>query len=211
MQAEYQKRVEFLLAAASFPGLPPDQLVTFKLRHATCAFICRFPGCKSLAKGYPTPDARAQHEKTHAPPLVCPHSGCTYKLGFGSAQSLNRHVKRDHVPSHGAVPRQMRPRTGIIRSLRGVNDNSPGLNSIHTTSEYDKNTMPQGSFQNHTLGKPRKGMTRISNTKPVQRPGSPVADSYDIISSKSFVVSYSLEIDHASVFSSHIVVKKILT
>jgi hypothetical protein len=113
VQTEYQRCVEVLLAAQSFPHLSADQLATFKARHASCAFVCRFPGCKSTAKGYSTVEARAQHEKTHSPPLVCPHSGCTYKLGFSNTENLKRHVKNDHESESRGIPRQIRVRNAV--------------------------------------------------------------------------------------------------
>jgi hypothetical protein len=122
VQAEYQSKVQLLLAATSFPGLTSEELSTFKLANSSSVYSCRFPGCTSIVAGFATPEARAEHEKIHAPPLVCTHSGCKYRLAFSSVNSLNRHLKTSHDSDLRTVPRSIR---------RNKNDES-SVPRIHT-------------------------------------------------------------------------------
>ncbi|KAH7385941.1 hypothetical protein BKA66DRAFT_403042, partial [Pyrenochaeta sp. MPI-SDFR-AT-0127] len=100
VQEEYQKRVELLLECVSYPGLTSTQLLSFHETHRPFAFVCRFPNCSDISAGFATDKDRIQHERSHAPPLLCTHSGCKYTLGFSSLQNLKRHI-REH---HGIVP-----------------------------------------------------------------------------------------------------------
>jgi hypothetical protein len=119
VQAEYQSKVELLLAATSFPGLTSEQLSAFKVANSSSVYVCRFPGCTSILAGFATLESRAQHEKAHAPPLICMHSGCKYRLAFRSVQSLNKHVKTFHESDPRVVPRTIRRNTNAGSSLPG--------------------------------------------------------------------------------------------
>ena len=69
-----------------------------------------------------------QHEKIHAPPLLCTHSGCKYKLGFSSVQNLNRHIRDCHDIIQRKIPRSIRHQGSMgshtenssARSVRGT-------------------------------------------------------------------------------------------
>jgi hypothetical protein len=100
--------MELLLAVGSFTGLTSEQLSAFKAVNSSSAYICRYPGCTAIVAGFDTFDARATHEKIHAPPLVCPHSGCKYKLAFGNLQSLARHVRNFHESGPTTIPKSIR-------------------------------------------------------------------------------------------------------
>ncbi|KAF1952459.1 hypothetical protein CC80DRAFT_479208 [Byssothecium circinans] len=107
--AEYHSKVQLLISSKTFPGLSKEELAAFKRFCGPCAFECRFPGCSHPTAGFPTDEARLQHEKTHASPLLCVAPGCTYRLPFASIQSLKRHDRDHHAVSYVRVPRKVRP------------------------------------------------------------------------------------------------------
>ncbi|KAF1849355.1 uncharacterized protein K460DRAFT_404584 [Cucurbitaria berberidis CBS 394.84] len=144
VQAEHQKRVEVLLSSTSFPGLTPAQLAIFHDYHRPFAFVCRFPGCSSILAGFATHDERGQHEKSHAPPLVCTHSGCKYTLGFSSLQLLKRHIREFHNAALAGIPRSLRPQKARSLSKDAPDSYTKGSTQLdksdyNTTSSMKKN------------------------------------------------------------------------
>jgi hypothetical protein len=126
----------------SFPGLTSTQLAVFQQLHHPFAFLCRFPGCANISAGFVTDADRVRHEKSHAPPLLCTHSGCKYTLAFKSVQTLKQHIRE----YHDAVPRRIpnvrpRHRRDVGGNSRHISDSnrvaappSPSVGLSHTSS-----------------------------------------------------------------------------
>jgi hypothetical protein len=106
-----------LLDSEIFPGLTTLQLATFKDSYGPFAFVCRYPGCPKSSTGFSSDESRIQHESTHAPPLLCTYSGCTYTLRFQSLQGLKRHIRENHGDNITNIPKSIRrrPREGTTR------------------------------------------------------------------------------------------------
>jgi hypothetical protein len=136
IQAEYQSKVELLLAATSFQGLTSEQLFAFQSANSSSVYICRFPGCTSIVTGFASLDSRAKHEKAHVPRLRCMQSGCKYRLAFGSVQSLQRHVKNFHEADLRTVPRSIR-RNNFGNSVSRNRQRVQGLAQMPQTMEKD--------------------------------------------------------------------------
>jgi hypothetical protein len=161
VQVEYQSKVELLLAATSFPGLTSEQLSAFKAANSSSVYVCRFPGCISIVAGFATLESRAQHEKAHAPPLVCMHSGCKYRLAFGSLQSLNRHIKDFHESGLRRVPRSIR-RNNNVNSVPGVSQRPfevlPHKNSV--ARRIQENLEQQSQLMQRVFAENRERLAR---------------------------------------------------
>lgn len=112
---EYQKRVMLLLSSYTISGLDAIQLSTFKALFSPYAFTCRFPDCASDVIGFSTEEIRAEHEQTHAPPLLCTHSGCTYSLPFRSLNGLKRHIREYHTKTTARIPTSVRPASRLAK------------------------------------------------------------------------------------------------
>ena len=107
----YNKRVHALLTTDTFPGLTTLQLTTFKAVYGPYAFVCRYSGCSKTSLGFSSDELRVQHEKSHAPPLLCTHPGCTYTLRFQSLHGLKRHLRENHSELIRTVPKSIRHRS----------------------------------------------------------------------------------------------------
>jgi hypothetical protein len=105
-----------LISSDKVPGLDAAQLLKFKALYSPYAFTCRFPACSTGIIGFSTKDARAQHEKSHAPPLLCTHAGCTYTLPFKSLHGLRRHVREYHTVKDIRIPKSIRLSSGRSES-----------------------------------------------------------------------------------------------
>jgi hypothetical protein len=116
----------------SFPGLTSSQLAVFQQLYHPFAFLCRFPGCANISAGFVTDADRVRHENSHAPPLLCTHSGCKYALAFKSLQTLKRHIREDHDTVPNRIPKSVRPRR--TRDAGGDSRNVSNSNRVPSPS-----------------------------------------------------------------------------
>ena len=116
MLHSYLNRVHQLLGSDSFPGLTNRQLSVFKSTYGPTAFVCRFFGCTQSTTGFANDQLRRQHELTHAPPLICNNSSCTYGLSFGSLEALKRHMRENHEDTPPSIPASVRLRSVKLSS-----------------------------------------------------------------------------------------------
>jgi hypothetical protein len=141
---EYQKKVLILLTSDEILGLDAAQLSKFKALYSPYAFTCRFPDCSTGVIGFPTAEARAQHEKAHAPPLLCTHAGCTYTLPFRSLHGLRRHVREYHTVKAVRIPKSVRA------SLRPSKSGAASRNGSHhsgvSATPYRTGATPDGKL-----------------------------------------------------------------
>lgn len=180
VQEEYQKRVELLLECVSYPGLTSTQLLSFHETHRPFAFVCRFPNCSDISAGFATDKDRIQHERSHAPPLLCTHSGCKYTLGFSSLQNLKRHI-REH---HGIVPAK------IPTSLRRHHSRSflGHTHSTHPSNHAREGNSGSGKQQHSILESalarryPYDELNRTSNVRNIQMPNLVWTESGETLS-----------------------------
>lgn len=105
----------------------PEQLSTFKITTSPCAFVCRFPGCTAVSAGFSTKDLRTQHEKIHAPTLLCTYSGCKYEFPFASGQSLRRYSQEFHDSVSISIPRRLRYQQSARSRIRAGSAQGSGV------------------------------------------------------------------------------------
>jgi hypothetical protein len=140
---DYNKRVHALLTTDTFPGLTTLQLTTFKALYGPYAFICRYSGCSKTSLGFSSDKLRVQHEKSHAPPLLCTHPGCTYTLRFQSLHGLKRHLRENHSELIRTVPKSIRHKS-IANTAQSSTPSAALPSTIATMTEaLDSIIQPQ--------------------------------------------------------------------
>lgn len=84
-------------------------LSAFKLRQASGAFLCRYPGCSRATQGFHSSVLREKHEESHRPRFQCTHAACGL-LGttFNSQAAMKKHNARYHDEDNTAsVPNSL--------------------------------------------------------------------------------------------------------
>lgn len=105
--------VSELLRLTNLPGLPSDQLESFRQLHSQSLFKCRFSRCRNSSAGFPTEVARETHEQQHTRLLFCPESTCSRgKIGFKNQTELQSHKRVYHDEANLLIPRRLRGDAG---------------------------------------------------------------------------------------------------
>jgi hypothetical protein len=92
-----------------------------------------------MSAGFVTDFDRLRHEKSHAPSLLCTHSGCKYTLAFRSLQSLKRHIREFHDAVPRRIPKNVRPqRTQDAGDSRQHVRNGNGVTAPTQTEAPDR-------------------------------------------------------------------------
>ena len=99
----------------------PD-LVNFKERHMTGAFLCRYQNCPRAAQGFNTSVLRQKHEESHRPRFQCTHAPCGFfGTTFNTRRTMRRHAQQYHDEEDtGSVPNSLTTKPRVLREDRSL-------------------------------------------------------------------------------------------
>ncbi|OAL28588.1 hypothetical protein AYO22_02782 [Fonsecaea multimorphosa] len=101
--SRFQEEFEALLAHESTDlgikiGVGLAEILDFKSRHSSGAYLCRWRGCVSALTGFSSAAERSTHEMSHEERFRCHDLACDFSVrGFTSKAALRKHVERYHT------------------------------------------------------------------------------------------------------------------
>ena len=135
MKEVYDEIIKQLLFNGDDYSELDDHLVTtFKARHDSCAYPCRYANCDKALVGFGNAASRDEHELCHKKTFRCVESGCPQREWlFANGKALRLHIRKYHAltaptPMHG--PWIWNESTSVVRPLEQIRE-LPHLYRIH--------------------------------------------------------------------------------
>lgn len=127
-------------------GVSPAELLDFRTRHSSSAYLCRWRGCLWSSTGFQSSAQRSRHEARHEKRFRCNDPTCDFaEEGFTSQAVLRKHRETYHTsldeivlppfPGRKALPRAPNPAEPESRDT-----GRPGSGSIKS-SEFSTNSV----------------------------------------------------------------------
>ncbi|KAF2993056.1 hypothetical protein E8E14_001163, partial [Neopestalotiopsis sp. 37M] len=94
---EYHRIVRHVIQQSSIPGVEQYELIAFKEDYGPTAFVCEWPGCDNIIRGFSSEADLASHQARHTQSLRCYEKDCPRNdVGFTTRISLKQHKRKMH-------------------------------------------------------------------------------------------------------------------
>ncbi|KAF7535698.1 hypothetical protein G7054_g5180 [Neopestalotiopsis clavispora] len=110
---DYHRTVRHVIEQSSIHGVEQYDLIAFKEDYGPSAFVCDWPGCDRMLRGYPSQRQLSSHQARHTQNLRCYDENCSYNdVGFPTETSLKNHKRKMHPgPGMEPIPKRLRKNT----------------------------------------------------------------------------------------------------
>ncbi|OAP57410.1 hypothetical protein AYL99_08148 [Fonsecaea erecta] len=155
----FQEEFESLLAQEPSAlgvevGLSLAEILDFRTRHSSGAYLCRWRRCVWASAGFSNAVDRSTHELSHEQRFRCHDFACDFAVrGFTSKAALRKHVEKYHTVLDDIVLPRF-PRNQPLAKTTFYADNPPGTKRTAPASTIYKlpNTGPDSRPQISTSG-----------------------------------------------------------